>query len=92
MRVRDDRTEEQKQTHTWIVAGTDRILSGWGLAADGKSIAAWACLPENRHKVLAWVEARTDMSRVREVVGHYRPSGKGDCHIYVVDAEHPALN
>ena len=92
MNVRDDRTEEQKQTHTWLVIGTDKFLSGWGKAAGGKSVAAWACKPADRIKVLDWVERRSDMLRVRETTGPYRPSGKGDCHIYVVHDGHAALS
>ena len=95
MKVRDDRTAEQKQTHTWLIIGTDSFLSGWGGASDGASYAAWACKPEDRSRVLAWVENRSDMKRVREFSeygdNHYRPSAKGDCHIYLADENHPAL-
>jgi hypothetical protein len=91
MIIQDDRTPEQKATHTWLVIGTDSFLSGWGKAQDGVSIAAWACRPSDRSKVLAWVESRSDMKRVREVSGDYRPKGSGHCHIYVVDSEHSSL-
>ena len=94
MRVRDDRTKEQKKTHTWLVVGTDKFLSGWGKASDGLSYAAWACKPEDRARVLTWVENRTDMLRVREVstrYWRYNPSATGECHIYLVDENHPAL-
>lgn len=91
MKLVDDRTEEQKKTHRWLVIGTDTFMSGWGEAEGGKSIAAWACLPSDRQEVLNWVESRGDMKRVRETVGDYRPGGKGHCHIYVVGDDHPAV-
>lgn len=96
MRVRDDRTEEQKKTHPYLVIGTDRILSGWGKASDGISVAAWACRGEDRKRVLEWVERRGDMTRIRENVDdggrlRYRPKGRGDCHIYVVTENHPSV-
>ena len=83
MKIVDDRTEEQKQTHKWLIIGTDRFLSGWGEAAGGKSYAVWACRPEWRNACLAWVNSRGDMMRVRETAGEYRPRGKGHCHIYL---------
>jgi hypothetical protein len=92
MQVRDDRTPEQKLTHTVIVVGTDIFLSGWGLAKDGFSYAGWACEPKHQWKVLDWVSSRGDMKRVRVVTDPYRPKGKGHCHIYVVDDEHLALS
>lgn len=63
----DDRTQAQKQTHTMLVIGTDKVLSGWGRARGGASIAAWACEPCHMHAVQKWVEGRTDMKRVRVV-------------------------
>ena len=96
MNIDDDRTPEQKTTHTWLIVGTDRGMSGWGKAQGGSSVAAWACKPEDSKYVLEWVERRSDMQRVREVSEwggkRYRPSGKGHCHIYYVDDEHPALS
>ena len=89
--MQDDRTEEQKNTHTWLVIGTDRCMSGWGKAQGGVSIAVWACKPKDRQKVLSWVESRSDMKRVRESAGKYRPKGIGHCHIYVVHEGHNAL-
>jgi hypothetical protein len=92
----DDRTEGQKNTHTWLVIGTDRFMSGWGEASNGLSYAAWACEPKYRDQVLDWVESRSDMKRVREVYEgqgnkkYYAP-GAAHCHIYVVTDEHPAI-
>ena len=94
MKMVDDRTKEQKITHPWLVVGTDSFMSGWGEARNGVSYAAWACQPGEARKVMFWVEARGDMKRVRmvsEYARRYRPTGKGHCHIYVVDADHPAL-
>ena len=96
MIYQDDRTEEQKKTHTWLVIGTDRCLSGWGQAEGGTSVAAWACEPINKGKVLRWVSSRSDMLRVRELSElyknrNYRPKGAAHYHIYIVKKGHPAL-
>lgn len=94
MIIQDDRTDAQRQSHTWLIVGTDTFMSGWGEAEGGTSYAAWACKPEDRSRVLAWVENRKDMKRVREASEYdrkYRPSGRGHCHIYVVDDSHPAI-
>lgn len=88
----DDRTAEQKKTHSWLVIGTDRFLSGWGRAAGGLSYAAWACRPDDRDKVLRWVEGRRDMKRVREATDPYYPNGCQHLHIYVIKEGHPALD
>lgn len=94
--IQDDRTDAERATHTWLVIGTDRWMSGWGGARSGASYAAWACRPEDRREVLAWVEGRSDMTRVREFSEwggqRYRPGrGCAHLHVYVVDDEHPAL-
>lgn len=91
MEIQDDRTDAQKLTHTWLVVGTDKFMSGWGKATGGNSYAAWACLPEHSRIVRNWVESRGDMRRVREVSGNYLPSGRGHLHIYVADENHPSL-
>ena len=87
MIVKDDRTPEQKKTHTYLVAATDRVLSSWGLAAGGSSFAVWACeSAEERDLVAALVRARGDMQRVRYVSPDYRPRGAAHVHIYVARA------
>ena len=85
MVIQDDRTEAQKMTHTILVIGTDRFMSGWG-QAPGTSYAAWACRPHEYQEVKRAIRARSDMRRVRVVDGRtYRPRGRtGDhFHIYV---------
>jgi hypothetical protein len=92
MIIQDDRTEDQKLTHTHLVIGTDRFMSGWGKAQGGVSYAAWACRPEHRDKVLSWMVSRSDQSRIREAYSkNYRPKGIGHTHIYVVNQSHNAL-
>ncbi len=59
----DDRTEAA--THRWLVIGTDSFLSGWGEAEGGASVAAWACRPEDRAAVLAWVRSRGERDEAR---------------------------
>ncbi len=78
----DDRTPEQRKTHTWLVVGTDSCLSGWGGARGGLSYAAWACKPEDRHECLAYVEGRSEMKRVRETTDPYSP-GRGCSHLHI---------
>jgi len=85
----DDRTEEQKRTHTVIIAATDTFMSGWGQGVP-VSYAGWACQPKDARKVESWVRARGDMKNVREVLSTWRPR-IGHTHIYVVDEGHPAL-
>lgn len=92
MILQDDRSKEQKETHSIIIMGTDRCLSGWGEARGGPSYAGWACRPKDARKVEGWVRSRSDMMRVRTVFGGYKPPrGAGHVHIYVVDEGHPAL-
>jgi hypothetical protein len=91
MKMQDDRTNEEKKTHAWIVAGTDRFMSGWGEARGGVSYAGWACKYEDLNKVESWVENRSDMKRVRVVGNDWRPKGVGHTHIYVVHENHNAL-
>lgn len=90
--IEDDRTEEEKLTHSCIVLGTDRFLSGWGYAKNGLSYAGWACQDKDLWKVERWVKARSDMKRVRIVGNNYRPSNYcAHLHIYVVNENHNAL-
>ena len=91
MVLQDDRTQEQKATHNFLVVGTDTFLSGWGKANGGVSYAAWACQEGDLRKVENWVNNRSDMKRVRVVYGKWYPKGTGHAHIYVVDEGHNAI-
>jgi hypothetical protein len=91
MEIQDDRTAEQRQTHRFLIIGTDKFMSGWGKAEGGTSYAAWACRAEHRKAVFEWVESRSDMKRVRESYSDWKPRGRGHAHIYVVEPGHPAL-
>ncbi len=86
----DDRTEEQKKTHTVLITATDKFMSGWGLAKNGLSKCAWACRPEDRHKVYNWVKSRSDMKFVNMHHSGWKPKA-AHVHIYVVKETHPAL-
>lgn len=83
MKIKDDRTPEQRKTHTLLVVGTDTFLSGWGEASGGTSYAAWACTPEQVDTVERRIRSRGDMKRVRVVGTPYYPKGRGHLHIYV---------
>ena len=83
MILQDDRTPEQHKTHYVLWGGTDRFLSGWGLAGNGPSYAFWACVPEDSRECERTIRQRSHIQRVREVTRHYRPRGSGHCHIYV---------
>lgn len=93
MTIQDDRTPEQRKTHHVIVAMTDSFMSGWGRCRNGTSYAGWACQPQHLTQVEHWVRSRSDAKRVRVVSGSWRPKGgeHDHAHIYVVEAEHPAL-
>ena len=91
MEYQDDRTEDQRKSHQWIVAGTDSFLSGWGKAKGGTSYAGWACKRQDLEKVERWVRNRGDMKRVRVLNGSWKPRGVGHTHVYVVEDSHPSL-
>lgn len=96
MKVQDDRTDEQRETHPCLVVGTDSFLSGWGGAEGGASVAAWACSPDDLQTVERWVRNRSDMKRVRVVYDgpncktRYKPKRAAHFHVYVVTDNHPA--
>lgn len=84
----DDRTEEQKKTHTWLVVGTDRFMTGFGqecgrLGRGQVSLAAWACKPEDVDRCEALMHNRNEMKRIRVVSDPYYPKGCYHLHIYV---------
>lgn len=89
MQFQDDRTEEQRWTHTVLVGGRDRCMSGWGKARGGSSWAFWACEPDAADAVERWVKSRGDIERIgRDLPGR---RSRGHCHTYVVTNDHPAL-
>jgi hypothetical protein len=104
-RVEDRRTIREKYTHIEVIVGEDPTMTEWGREAGrvgprGRSLAAWACLPTDADKVLAWVQARGDLKRVRRDDGgrlaiHGLTAwrlGDGDhLSIYVVREGHPSL-
>ena len=89
--IEDRRTPEQRVTHTVIVMGVDIPMSGWGKATGGDSIAAWACRPEDRDRVEAWVRGRRDIVRVTVTDGLRVPRGCAHFSLYVVDVGHTAM-
>jgi len=92
----DDRSEEQKRTHTILITATDSFMSGWGEATNGFSKCAWACRPDQDwKKVYDWVKSRSDMKHVKVRFKPWNPvigfMLTQHVHIYVVDDNHPAL-
>lgn len=87
----DDRTPEQKLTHTWLITATDRFMSGWGGARGGASKCAWACKPEHASHVLDWVRSRSEMKYVNSTNGAWYPRA-AHVHIYVVEDGDTALD
>ena len=82
----DDRTATQIISHSTLVVMTDSFLSGWGAARGGRSLAAWACTPDEVEACEVAVRARSDAKRVRIVDNagnHYLPRGAKHLHIYV---------
>jgi hypothetical protein len=94
--LQDDRTPEQKKTHTRAIVATDRFMSGWGGASKGLSKCAWAYDPNTQDAaaLLAWVEARREMKYVNfATLAKYRPGPRCEhFHIYVAGDNHPAFN
>jgi hypothetical protein len=90
--IKDDRSEEQKQTHKWLIVGTDNFLGRWGrecgaIDRNQTSLAAWACEEGKTNDCQCWVEGRNDMKRVRMVLADtYRPKN-AHLHIYVWGAD-----
>ncbi len=87
----DERTTEEFKTHPILWGGTDRFLSGWGMAEGGNSFAFWACRMDDEGQVERWVRSRSDMKNVRQVMSDYRPKGAAHTTVYVVRDGHPAL-
>ena len=88
----DDRTVEQKITHSWLVTATDRFMSGWGPASGGNSKCAWACRDKDVDVVFDWVKARDEMRYVNATNNPWYPRNAKHVHIYVVTDDHPALS
>ncbi len=97
MERNDRRTKEEKNSHVYLVIGTDKFMSGWGKAQNGLSYAVWACSTyPDFFKVQDWVKSRSEMRRVRTYIerkGHRYQPGPGCAHlsIYVVKEGHTAL-
>lgn len=84
--IHDSRSEEEQETHTVLVGGVDKCLSGWGEAEGRRSVAFWACRPEDQEQVKTWVEGRSDIEG-----GAYFQRRSDLIHVYAVTVVHPAL-
>lgn len=97
MIYQDDRTEEQKQTHRWLVVAKDKCMSGWGDARGGDSWCGWACRNlEEAERLERWVGDRSEMRYVRITKEDKRRVRVGKAcvhfHLYVATSTHPALS
>jgi len=97
MKLQDDRTPQQANTHRWAVVARDKFMSGWGGATGGASRCAWAVPNDWLHDgsieaVERWVRSRSEMVHVNVMdLSKYRcPRGTAHFHIYVVNDQHPA--
>jgi hypothetical protein len=89
---KDERTAEERKTHTWLVTATDRFMSGWGECANGGvSKCAWACRGKDVETVLRWVESRDEMKYVNVTNRPWYPRNAAHVHVYVVHEGHTAL-
>jgi hypothetical protein len=94
MKLVDDRTEEQKVSHSWAIVARDSFMSGWGGASGGTSRVAWAFDSSiDNSRLERWVRDRREMKNVNVVnLTKYRaPKGTAHFHIYVVNENHPSL-
>ena len=99
MTIQDDRTDEQKKSHPYIVVARDNFMSGWGGASGGFSRCAWAVPAEtpwhfSMQEMEKWVRSRPEMRYVNVVdLNTYRPPpGTAHFRIYVAEpGTHPAL-
>ena len=91
--LKDDRTEETAKTHTVIIGGKDRYLSGWRCNDGRASYAFWACLPEDADDVRQWIDGRSDIefAKRRNIYRIRELAKNNDVHVYVVDDNHPSL-
>ena len=92
--LRDRRTEEQKETHTVLLGGFDKVLSGWRCNEPHcDSWAFWACRPEDEAVVREHVERRTDLVHVYEKTYQWirKKSTEAQVSIYPVTEEHGYL-
>ena len=91
---KDDRTDEQKNTHTTIIGGRDSFMTTWGrevgrIPSDGASYAFWACKPEDAKNMRKWIAARGDLSGVKTYHNKFPKKNTSDhCHIYVATELH----
>ena len=88
----DDRTEQERETHTVFYGGIDQFMSGWGKAPE-LSRAYWACRPEDADRVRRWVLSRGDIKKVGCPPSVHPPVHKdlNHTHVYVVRDGHRAL-
>lgn len=91
--VKDDRTGDEKLSHSVGVLATDPGMSGWGEARGGLSLCVWACHPDvNADTVLAWVGKRSDMEnpQIIDLATWEAPEEAAHVRIYLCNPGHPA--
>ena len=83
---KDDRTEGHKKTHKLAIVATDSFMSNF-MNFNGTSYAGWAFEKGQYAEVLAMINGRSEMKRVRLVsLDGYKPTAE-HTHIYVYQGE-----
>ena len=80
--MQDHRTVDTESPQLWAVA-TDRFMSGWGLAREGKSYVAYPIYDAtDEQELVRWMEERSDFIRVRVNVNLPRLSDGDHLSLY----------
>lgn len=92
MKITDDRTDQEKDTHTELVCVIDVEVTSWDSPTVYRQITAWACHPYHTEAVHKWAcQVNKGMQIKLCDSASFKPRGKGHCHIQVVLDNHPAV-
>jgi len=84
---------KEKHGDLFIVYATDKFMSGWGEARNGKSKCGWIVSRSNRHKMLEWVRERDEMIYVNwSRLETFRPRNFAHFSYYLANNTHPAFS
>ncbi len=85
--IDDRRSDEDRENTVYLVVATDRFMSGWGKAENGRSLFAVPCSGLEQAKiVLDNMKHRSEMKRCRIVLARtYRPHLRRGDHYSIRD-------